>query len=148
LLGILALFLVIGSIESGSRAYFSDIETSVSNTITVVSEPITIVKVSGDGRWNSPTWLVSMYANERKATTITFANSLPEDITISLTVSPPSHDEGNLIFGFDDQSFVVPGKGEASVVFWVQTSQSVTPGSYSSITSIGHEAIWGRTQND
>lgn len=148
MLGILALFLVIGSIESGSRAYFSDIETSVSNTITVVSEPITIVKVSGDGRWNSPTWLVSMYANERKATTITFANSLPEDITISLTVSPPSHDEGNLIFGFDDQSFVVPGKGEASVVFWVQTSQSVTPGSYSSITSIGHEAIWGRTQND
>lgn len=138
------LFLVIGSIESGSRAYFSDIETSISNTITVASEPISIVKVGGDGRWNSPTWLVSMYANERKATTITFANSAPEDITISLNVSPPSHDEGNLIFGFDNQPLVVPGKGEASVVFWVQTSQSVTPGIYSSITSIEHEAIWGR----
>ena len=136
MLGKLALFLAIGSIESGSRAYFSDIETSVNNTITVAAEPISIVKVSGDGRWNSPTWLVSIYANERKTTTITFANSSDEDITISLTVSPPSHDEGNLIFGFDNQTLVVPGKGEASVVFWVQTSQSVTPGSYSSTVTV------------
>jgi hypothetical protein len=148
LLGILVLFLAIGSIDSGSRAYFSDIETAVSNTITLASEPISIVKVGGDGMWNSPTWLVSMYANERKATTITFANSWSEDITISLNVSPPSHDEGNLTFGFDNQLLVVPGKGEASVVFWVQTSQSVTPGNYSSITSIEHEASWGRAQSD
>lgn len=139
----MALFLAIGSIESGSRAYFSDIEVAVGNTITVAAESITFAEVSGDGQWNSPTWLVSMYANERKATTITFANSSHEDITISLTVSPPSQDEGNLIFGFDSPTLVVPGKGKASVVFWVQTSQSVTPGSYSSVITVEHEAMWG-----
>ena len=87
--------------------------------------------MSGDGQWNSPAWLLAMYANEKKTSTVTFANSSAEDIAITLTASPPSHDEGNLIFGFDNPSLVVPGKGEASVVFWVETTQSVTPGTYS-----------------
>lgn len=142
-MGILALSLAIGSIESGSEAYFSDVETTVSNTIAGASEPISIAGVSGDGRWNSPTWLVTMYASERKATTITFANSSREDITISLTVSPPSHDNGNLSSGFDNPTPVIPGKGRASVVFWVETSQSVAPGTYSSVITVEHQAIWG-----
>lgn len=102
----------------------------------MAAEPITIVEVSGDGQWNSPTWLVSMYANERKATTITFANSSDGDIAITLTVSPPSHDEGNLTFGFDSTTLVVPGKGTASVVFSVEATQSVAPGTYSTIVTV------------
>jgi len=77
-----------------------------------------------------------MYANERKSSTVTFANSSAEDIPITLTASPPSHDEGNLTFGFDNPTLVVPGKGKASVVFWVQTNQSVTPGTYSIIVTV------------
>jgi len=72
-----------------------------------------------------------MYANERKSSTITFANSSAEDIAITLTASPESRDGGNLTFGFDNPSLVVPGKGKASVVFWIETTQSVTPGTYS-----------------
>jgi len=77
-----------------------------------------------------------MYANETKATTITFGNSSDEDIAITLTVSPSSHDDGNVAFGFDSSTLVVPGKGTASVVFSVETSQSVAPGSYSSTVTV------------
>jgi len=122
--------LLLASIEVGTRARFSDIEVAIGNTFTMATEAITLDSVEGDGRWNSPTWLLTMYANEKKTSTVTFANSSAEDIAVTLTASPASHDEGNLTFGFDNPSLVVPGKGKASVVFWVQTSQSVTPGTY------------------
>ena len=80
-----------------------------------------------------------MYANERKSSTVTFANSSDGDIPITLTASPASHDEGNLTFGFDNPTLVVPGKGKASVVFSVETTQSVTPGTYSFIVSVERE---------
>lgn len=133
----MAFFVAIGSIEFGSRARFSDTEVTTANTfIAGTWESLSIDGVSGDGVWNSPNWVVSLYANEKKATTVTFANSSTEDIAITLIASPASHDEGNLTFGFDKPTLVVPGKGKASVVFWVQTSQSVTPGTYSTIVTI------------
>ena len=77
-----------------------------------------------------------MYPKERKMATVTFANSSADDIVVTLTASPASHDDGNLIFGFDTSTFVVPGRGQASVVFWVQTNQSVTPGTYTTIVTV------------
>lgn len=134
----MALFLVLGSIEFGTRARFSDVEVATANTFIAGTdwESLSIVGVSGDGTWHSPTWVLSMYANESKAATVTFGNSSGEDIPISLTASPASHDEGNLTFSFDNPSLVVPGKGKASVIFCLQTSQSVTPGTYSFIVTV------------
>jgi hypothetical protein len=140
---ILALLLTIASIEFGSRASFSDVEVSIGNTFTVANEAITIVGVSGDGEWNSPTWVLTMYANEKKTSTVTFANSSAEDIPVTLTASPASHDDGNLAFGFDNPTFVVPAEGEADVVFWVKTNQSVTPGTYLTIVTVERESILG-----
>lgn len=77
-----------------------------------------------------------MYANEKKSATVTLGNSSDEDIPVTLTASPDCHDEGNLAFGFDKPSLVVPGKGEADVVFWVKTNQSVTPGTYLTIVTV------------
>jgi len=102
----------------------------------VASEAITLDSVEGDGQWNSPTWLLTMYANEKKATTVTFANSSDDDIPISLIASPASHDEGNLTFSFNNPTLVVPGEGEADVIFWVETSQSVTPGTYLTLVTV------------
>lgn len=99
-------------------------------------ESLSLVGAKGDGQWYSPHWVVSMYANEKKSATVTFGNSSAEDIPIILTASPASCDDGNLTFGFDNASLVVPGKGKASVVFWVETNQSVTPGSYSIIVTV------------
>ncbi len=114
-----------------------DTETATTNVcIAGTWESLKIDSVSGDGEWNSPHWVVSMYASEQKATTITFANPSPADITITLTASPAFYDDGNLAFGFDKSTLVVPGKGKASVVFWVRTEQSVAPGSYFTTVTI------------
>lgn len=142
-MAILALLLTIASIEFGSRASFSDVEVSIGNTFTVANEAITIVGVSGDGKWNSPTWALTMYANEKKTSTVTLGNSSDEDIPVTLTASPATHDDGNLTFGFDQPSLVVPAKGEADVVFWVETNQSVTPGTYITIVTVERESILG-----
>jgi len=136
LLGVLALSLVVGSVELGSRAAFSDAEVCIGNTFTDPPGPISIVKVSGDGSWDGRTWLVGMYASETRATTVTLANSLEEDIAVTLTVSPQTCDNGNLSFGFDNPAPVIPAKGRASVVFRVEASQGVTPGSYSNVVTI------------
>lgn len=131
------LFLAIGSIELGTSARFSDTELATANTfIAGTWESLSLVGARGDGQWNSPNWVVSIYANEKKATTVTFANSSAEDISITLTASPASHDGGNLTFGFDNPILVIPGKGRASVVFWLETSQSVTPGTYLTIVTL------------
>ncbi|MCK4791837.1 MAG: hypothetical protein KAV87_49350, partial [Desulfobacteraceae bacterium] len=49
------------------------------------------------------------------------------------------HDNGNLIFGFNQPELVIPAKGKASVVFWVETTQGVTPGNYSTTVTIDSE---------
>jgi hypothetical protein len=77
-----------------------------------------------------------MYPNEQKATAVTFANSSADDTVVTLTATPVSHDGGNLIFGFNTPTVSVPGKGQATVVFWVQTNQSVTPGIYTTIVTV------------
>jgi len=132
-----------GSIRSigGIQAYLSDTETAVGNTFVAATwnNPFDIYKVSGDGKWDGTQWIVSMYAKERKSTTVTFANYSNENITISLAVSPASQDSGNLTFGFDTTTLFVPTKERASVVFWVETSQSVTPGTYSTIVTVEKE---------
>lgn len=129
--------MAVGSIKVGSNAYFSDIETATTNAVVAgIWESLSIDSTSGDGQWNSPHWVVSMYANEKKSTSVTFANSSPEDVTITLSATPISHDGGNLIFSFDRPTFVVPGKGKATVVFSFETSQSVTPGDYSTVITV------------
>ena len=80
-----------------------------------------------------------MYANERKTSTVTLGNSSDEDIPVILTATPDFHDEGNLTFGFDQPSLVVPAEGEADVVFWVETNQSVAPGTYITIVTVERE---------
>lgn len=77
-----------------------------------------------------------MYANERKSSTVTLGNSSDEDIPVILIATPTSHDDGNLTFGFDRSTFVVPAEGEVDVVFWVETSQSVAPGTYLTIITV------------
>jgi len=136
IIAVMAIFLAVGTIELGSRAKFSDTEVATANTIIASCESLSVCATSGDGRWNSPRWVVSMYANERKATTITFANSSSEDITATLAVSPAIHDDGNLVFGFENPVIMVPGKGKASVIFWVETNQSITPGTYSTVLTV------------
>lgn len=140
----MALLLIIASIEFGTTARFSDVEVSIGNTFTMATEAIYLEDCSGDGTWNSPIWRVTMYANETKAATVTLGNSSEEDIPITLIASPASHDEGNLAFGFDNTTIVVPGEGEASVVFWVQTNQSVTPGTYLTTVTVERETILGK----
>jgi hypothetical protein len=131
------LVLLIGSVGIGSKAYFSDSEVTTTNAlITGNWESLSIVGANGDGQWKSPHWVVTMYPNEQKATAVTFANSSADDTVVTLTATPVSHDGGNLIFGFNTPTFSVPGKGQATVVFWVQTNQSVTPGIYTTIVTV------------
>ena len=130
------------SIEMGSRARFSDVEFSTANTVIAATEPVWLSGCQGDGEWHSPHWVVSMYANERKETTVTFGNSADEDVPVTLTAIPESQDNGNLIFGFDQPELVIPAKGKASVVFWVETTQGVAPGTYSTTVTVDSE-WWG-----
>lgn len=136
---ILTLALVIASASlGGASAYFSDTETSIGNTFVaaVWGNPLDIYDVEGDGEWQDNMWLVSMYASENKSTTVTLANYSEEDVNIVFSVSPASQDSGNLTFGFDNTALFIPAKEKADVVFWVQTTQSVTPGSYSTNVTI------------
>jgi hypothetical protein len=136
LVAIVAVLLAIASIELGTTAQFSDTEVSLGNTFASATEAITITGVSGDGKWNSPTWQLSMYPSERKTSTVTLGNSSNEDILVVLIAAPAFHDEGNLTFGFDQSSLVVPAEGEIDVVFWIETNQSVAPGTYVIIVTV------------
>ncbi len=117
----------------GIEAFFTDTESSSSNTFAagVWGNPLDIHSVSGDGEWEDNCWLVSMYASENKSTTVTLANYSEEDITVAFSASPVSQDSGNLTFGFDKTTLFIPAKEKGDVLFWVETTQSVTPGSYS-----------------
>ena len=88
-----------------------------------------------------------MYANERKEATLTFGNSDKEEVPIAFVITPESHDDGNLTFGFDKEELVIPAKGEASVNFWIETSQSVTPGTYSITVEVDSE-WWSNGDNN
>lgn len=124
------------SVRIGTTAYFYDSENVTATFVSGEWEALSIHSVSGDGTWHSPHWTVSMYASEMKSTIVTFANSSAEDITVNMAISPASHDEGNLTMGVDQSSFIIPAKGKFSVTFQVQTTQSVTPGTYSTIVTI------------
>lgn len=131
--------LVVASASFGNiNALFTDTESSTINTFAagVRGNPLDIYKVNGDGKWQNNCWQVSMYASENKSTTVTLANYSEEDITVAFSASPVSQDSGNLTFGFDTTMLFIPAKEKGDVLFWVQTTQSVTPGSYSTDVSI------------
>lgn len=124
-------------VDVGGRAFFVENETaSVQMSAATNWEAITIVSTEGDGEWHSPHWTVGMYAAERKEAIIVLGNSFDEDILVTLTVSPESHDDGNLVFGFNNPELLVPAQGEASFIFYVEANQSVTPGTYSTTVNI------------
>ena len=134
---IMACLLLAHSINLGTSAYFSDTEVSMANAVFAGTwESLTVKCADGDGKWNSPHWTVSMYAGEKKSTTITLANSSADDIEVTMLVSPASFDSCNLTFSFDKSVFTVPAQGETNVVFWVEASQSVKPDTYSTVITI------------
>lgn len=146
ILAVLACALI--AIKLESKARFTDVETSTANTVFAATEPVWLANTECvDGVWNSPHWVVSMYGNERKEAILTFGNSDKEEVPITFIITPESHDDGNLTFGFDKEELVIPAEGEASVTFWIEASQSVTPGTYSITVEVDSE-WWSNGDNN
>ena len=133
--GLIIVFLVLAIIGGAIYAYTA---LQVTSNVEVL-EPISIASVEGDGAFDMSTniWDTGpIYPMSTPALTFNFANAAPGPITLTLSVSPSSLDEGNIQFSFDTTTLEVPAEGTASATLMAVTDQSLTPGYYNTQVTV------------
>jgi hypothetical protein len=114
--------------------------TAVTVTSDVqVMEPISISSVAGEGSFdfNNMIWDIGqIYPLDNPSLAMTFSNAAAGDITLTLSIDPSSLDGGNLTFSFDSATLLVPAGGTATVTLFASTTQSLSPGFYSTAVTV------------
>ncbi|GAH14958.1 unnamed protein product, partial [marine sediment metagenome] len=91
---------------------------------------IEVVSKTGDGVWVDNTWKVDLYPGESESTTLALHNSSSSSLEVWVTITPNSHDSGNVIFELNEANFIMPAGSDTNVTLTAKASGSATPGSY------------------
>ena len=100
---------------------------------------IQVVAKTGDGAWTDNTWQVEIYPGETKSTTLSLYNSSSSSLSVDVSVTPDSLDNGNLSFELDKTNFTMIGGSHIDVTLSVKTNGSATPGTYTAELEIKSE---------
>ena len=107
--------------------------------VAVSAAGVTVTSRTGDGEWTNNTWQVEIYPGESKSTTIKLYNSSSSSLEVEVNILPESVDNGNLTFELDKTNFTMPGRSYADITLTVKTSDSTTPGTYTTELEIKYE---------
>jgi len=98
-----------------------------------------VVDKTGDGAWVGDTWQVDVYPGESKSTILTLRNPSSSSLAVTVSVTPASLDNGNLVFELNKHYFTISGGKYAEVILSVTASNSATPGNYTTELKIKSE---------
>jgi len=89
--------------------------------------------------WVGDTWQVDVYPGESKSTILTLHNPSGSSLATTVSITPASLDNGNLVFELNKHYFTISGGKYAEVILSVTASNSATPGNYTTALKIKSE---------
>lgn len=100
--------------------------------------PIRIYDINGDGVWIGNIWKVEMYPMETKHSNILLYNSLDENMTVNVDITPETHNNGSVVFSLNKTLFNMAPQSYTLIIVTVTSNGNTKPDTYLSTFRISY----------